>query len=119
VNGGSAEVAENGVWHRHAAFCQAHTRFPATGESLLVLGSLSNPAGGMNDTRPLRALIAHSPPVTLVDDKGDNILYSGFLVDLLPQLLETAGITQPVEYVFMRTVCEQRRMREAVPTYNQ
>ena len=61
----------------------------------------------MNSTGPLRALIAHSPPVTLVNDQGGELLYYGFLVDLLPQLLQAAGINRAVEYVYMREVCSQ------------
>jgi hypothetical protein len=52
----------------------------------------------MNQNSSLRVLIAHVPPTAFVEGTEDKQLYSGFLVDLLAELLPAAGITADLNY---------------------
>jgi hypothetical protein len=42
--------------------------------------------------------------VSIIEGNGTELMYSGFLVDLLPSLLQTAGIERSYEFVPMREV---------------
>ncbi len=65
-----------------------------------VCGGMDSMAHG-DILRPLRVLVTHRPPLVSVDAEGGNGTepsLSGFLIDLLPRLLEKARVPNPYEF---------------------
>lgn len=47
---------------------------------------------------PLRVIVAHRPPLAFVEGPNSSApIFSGFLVDLLPALLQQANVDYPYE----------------------
>jgi hypothetical protein len=51
------------------------------------------------EATPLRVLISQAPPFTIVEGTEKERIFSGFLVDLLPDLLRRADIIAKLDYV--------------------